>query len=220
MDEEYLSSPVQLVSDYLLYLVIVKEHYLRLHRNPVRRRSRDYRQVSRTQERELEGSRDRGGGQCQSVYRSLELAQLLLRTHTELLLLVYDQKSQILELKALSYEFVCTYDDIESTGLEPPLYIRNLFRSPQTAHIIDIARKILQTVLEGLEMLQRQDGGRNKDSDLLAVRHSLERSTDSNLSLSESHISAHKPVHRAIVLHVPLDGLNGLFLIRSILVHE
>ena len=220
MDEEYLSSPVEFISDDLPDLIIVKEHDFSLHRNPVRRRSRDYRQVSRTQERELEGSRDRSSRQGKSVHRSLELAQLLLCAHSEFLLLIDDQQTEILELESLSYQFMCTYDDIESTSLESFLDIGNLFRSPQTADIVHVTWKVLQTALESLEMLQCKNGSRHEHGHLLAVSHSLECSTDRNLGLTESHVTADKSVHWTIVLHIPLDSLYCLLLIGSILVHE
>ena len=49
MDEEYLSSSVEFIAYDLLDLIMVKKHYFRLYRNPVRRRSIDYRKVARTQ---------------------------------------------------------------------------------------------------------------------------------------------------------------------------
>ncbi len=113
-----------------------------------------------------------------------------------------------------------TYYNIQSTFLKPVLYIGNLLRCPEPADIINIARKILQTPAERIEMLKRKNGSRHKHSHLLAVRNGLECSSDGNLGLSESDIPANEPVHRAFVLHVHLHGLNGLLLIRSILIHE
>ena len=113
-----------------------------------------------------------------------------------------------------------TYDYIKGSCLQTLLNVGYLLRCPQTADIVHIARKVLETVLECLEMLKGKNGGRNKNSHLLAVGNCLERSPDSHFRLSESYISAHKPVHRTIILHIPLYGIYGLLLVRSVLIHE
>ena len=113
-----------------------------------------------------------------------------------------------------------TYNYVQSTCLKPFLNIRNLFCSTETADIINIARKVFQSVLECIEMLERKNCRRYKDSYLLAVCHSLECSPDSHFSLTESDIAAHKPVHRTCIFHIPLYSLHSLFLIRSVLIHE
>ena len=218
--EEKLSSPVELIPYYLLYLVMIKEHYLCLDRDPVRRRSADDRKVAGSQERELEGTRDRRRCKRKRIHGGLQLAELLLGAHTELLLLIDYEESKIFEFESLSYKFMRTYDDIESTCLQSFLDISDFLCSPEPAHIINVAWEILQTVLKRLVMLKRKDGGRHKDNDLLAVGDSLERSAYGNLGLSESHVTAHEPVHRTFILHIPLDCLHGLFLIWSILIHE
>ena len=220
VDEEQLSASSQFIIDYLLYLVVVEKHDFRLDRDPVWRRGIDDGKVAGSQKRELERSRDRSGRKSQSVHRCLELAELLLGPYSELLLLIDDEKSEVLEFKSLSYEFMSTYDYVKRTGLEPVLYVCDFLCSPQAAHIIYVAREVLKTAGECLEMLQGEDGRRHKDSNLLAVRNSLEGSADGDFSLSEAHITADKPVHRAVVLHVALDGLHCLFLVRSVLIHE
>jgi len=218
--EEYLSSPVQLVSDDLLYLVMIEKHYLGLHRNPVRRRRADDGKVTCTQKRELEGTWYRSGCKGQCIHRSLELTELFLGAYSELLLLIDYEKSKILEFEALSYKFMCSYHYIQGTGFQPFLDIGYFLCSAESADIIYIAWKILKTVPECIEMLKGKNGRRNKHSDLLAVGNCLECGTYGHLGLSEAHISADKPVHRTIILHVPLDSLHSLLLIRSILVHE
>ncbi len=110
--------------------------------------------------------------------------------------------------------------NIQGTGFQTLLYVCYLLGGPKAAHIINIARKVLQTPSERIEMLKRKNCSRHKHSYLLAVRNGLECSPDGNLGLSESDIPANEPVHRAFVLHVHLHGLNGLLLIRSILIHE
>ena len=113
-----------------------------------------------------------------------------------------------------------TYHDVETTGLQPFLNIRNFLGCPQTAYIIYIAREILQTVPECIVMLQSKNSSRNKHGHLLAVGDCLECRTYRHFSLTEAYVSADKSVHRTIILHIPLDGLDRLFLIRCILIHK
>ena len=199
---------------------MIKKHDFSLDRYSVRRRSTYYRKVTRTEKRKLESSRNRSCRKGESIHRSLQLTELLLCTYTELLLLVYNEKSEILELETLSNKLVSTYHNVESSRLQSLLNVRYFLSSPQSAHIIDIAWKILQTVLECIEMLEGKNSGRHKHSHLLAVRHSLESRTDSNLGLSETYITTDESVHRTIVLHIPFNGMNSLLLIRSILIHK
>ena len=88
MNKEYLPSPVKLIPYYLLKFIVIKKHYLRLYRNPVWRRSTDYRKVTCSQKRKLKSSRDRSCGQCQGIHRCLELTKLFLGTNSELLFLI------------------------------------------------------------------------------------------------------------------------------------
>ena len=111
-------------------------------------------------------------------------------------------------------------DNIECSCLQSFLYIGNFLGSPKPADIVYIARKVLESVLECIEMLESKDGCRHEHRHLLAVGNSLERSADSHLSLTKAHITADKSVHRTIILHIPLDSMNSLLLIWSILIHE
>ena len=113
-----------------------------------------------------------------------------------------------------------TYDYIDTAVLQPLLYVGYLPGCPEPAHIIDIARKILQPTLERVVMLQGKYCSRDQHGHLLAVGHSLECGTYSHLRLAEPHITADQPVHRIVCFHVSLHGLYGLFLVRSIFIHE
>ena len=69
-------------------------------------------------------------------------------------------------------------------------------------------------------MLEREDGSRYQDGNLLGIADSLECGPDSHFRLAEAHVTADQAVHRAVVLHIFLDRLRRPFLIGSILVHE
>ena len=69
-------------------------------------------------------------------------------------------------------------------------------------------------------MLEGENGGRNQNSDLLAVRYRLEGRSDSHFGLTESHVSADQTVHRTGILHVLLHRPGGFFLVGRILIHK
>ena len=66
-------------------------------------------------------------------------------------------------------------------------------------------------------MLQCQNRCRHQHRNLLAIGGSLECCTNSNLGLSKSYITAYQPIHRAFRLHISLDSLGSLGLVRCIL---
>ena len=49
------------------------------------------------------------------------------------------------------------------------LNVGHLLRSPKTAHVIHIARKILEPGLECIVVLERKNGSRHEHHNLLAV---------------------------------------------------
>ena len=113
-----------------------------------------------------------------------------------------------------------TYDNVHKPLLKLFPDFRDFLRRPHPADVFNVAREVLETVPEGIVMLECQYCGRNEDRNLLVVGDGLEGSPDSQFGLSEAHVSAHQPVHGTLVLHIRLDGLGRSFLVRSVLVHE
>ena len=111
-------------------------------------------------------------------------------------------------------------DNVNSPAFKSSLDVREFLGSTHPADILYVTRKILQTGLESIVMLERKNGSRHKHRHLLAVRNGLESSPYGKFSLAETHIAAHEPVHRTLVLHISLDSLCGRFLVRSIFIHE
>ena len=99
MKEENLSSSVEFIIYDTLDFILVKQNYLGLHRDSVGWGSVDYAEVPGTKERELQSARNRGCGESQGVHGCLYLPEFFFCTHSELLLLIYDKKTQILELE-------------------------------------------------------------------------------------------------------------------------
>ena len=213
--EENLPSAIQFIIYDIPYFFFIEKNNLRLHRNPVRRGSTDDGKIPR-----LQRPRNRCRGQCQCIDRKFQLAQLLLRADAEFLLLINDKKAQILEFERTAQYLMGSYQYIYLSFPEFFLNIRNLLRSPQTAHVIHIARKILEPGLECIVVLESKNGSRHEHHNLLAVRYSLECSPHRKFRLAEPHITAYQPVHRTAVLHIPLYGLGSCLLVRGIFIHK
>ena len=85
----------------------------RLNRVTVWRRCLDDRQVSGPHQRELKGTRNRSRRQCQRIYIDLQLTKLFFHAYTELLLLVNDKQTQILEFDTFANNLMRTDKDID-----------------------------------------------------------------------------------------------------------
>ena len=191
-----------------------------LNRVTVGRRRLDDRQVSGPHQRELKGTRNRSRRQCQRIYIDLQLAKLFLHAYTELLLLVNDKQTQILEFDTFANNLMRTDKDIDFS-------VGQLFQNTACilcrtcpAQVFHLTRHILQTFLESLEVLVSQYRSRHQHRYLLVVGHCLKCSTDSDLRLTKTHVTTDETVHRLITLHVRLYFLSSLQLVRSIFIQE
>ena len=109
VQEEHLAAPVELVVDDASDFLLVEKYYLGLDRNAVGRGSVDDAQVPGAEQGELEGSRDGSCAQGECVDRRFDATELLLGANSELLLLVYYQKAQILEFKLFTQYLMGPY---------------------------------------------------------------------------------------------------------------
>ena len=74
---------------------------------------------------------------------------------------------------------------------------------------LDVYGEALHALADGLEVLPGQDGGGHQNGALLGVRDALEGRPQSHLGFAKAHVTAEKPVHRGLTLHVPLDFLDA-----------
>ena len=112
------------------------------------------------------------------------------------------------------------YEYVYLAVLEPLLYVGNLLCGAQAAYVFHRAGKILKALPEGVVVLQRKDGSGHQHRHLLTVANGLESGPDGDFRLAEAHVAADQTVHRAVVLHIHLDGLGGGLLVRGVLIHE
>ena len=95
-----------------------------------------------------------------------------------------------------------------------------MLRAFESIKIFNVDRETVQTVLEGLVMLQGQDGGGYQHGYLFAVSSSLEGGTNGHLGLSETHVAADESIHRALAFHVAFYIVGGLELVRGVFIDE
>ena len=202
------------------YNFLIECMYFRLNRVTVGRRCLNDRQVSSPHQRELKGTRNRSSRQCQRIYIDLQLTKLFLHAYTELLLLVNDKQTQILEFDTFANNLMRTDKNIDFS-------VGQLFQNTACilcrtcpAQVFHLTRHILQTFLESLEVLVSQYRSRHQHRHLLVVSHCLKCSTDSDLRLTKTHVTTNKTVHRLITLHIRLYFLSSLQLVRSIFIQE
>ena len=69
-------------------------------------------------------------------------------------------------------------------------------------------------------MLHGQYRGGHEHRDLLAIACGPEGGPNGNLCFAESHVAAHKPIHRGRLLHVGANGGGGFVLVGRVFVHE
>ena len=220
VQEEDLAAPVEFIIDDALDFLLVEENDFRLDGNAVGRRGVDNAQVARSQQGELQRSRNRSCGQRKGIHRSFEGTEFFFRGHAEFLLLINNQQAQVLEIEFLAKDLVRAYQDIDLTRGKALFDVIDFFCRPQAADEIDVAGQVLQTLLESIVMLQRQDGRRHENRHLLAVASGLEGGSDGDFRFTETDIAADEAVHRAGILHVPLHGRGGRLLIGRIFIHE
>src|SRR5690606_38293198 len=144
----------------------------------------------------------------------------LLLAHAEPLLLVDDDEPEVLEANILLDEAVRADDDVDLAILHVLDRLLLLLLRSQARHHLDIDREGGHPLLEGLEMLQRQDGGRYEDGDLFPGIRGLECGPNRDLGLAEPNVTTDEPVHRARRLHVALHCLDRGKLVRRLLVGE
>ena len=186
----------------------------------VGRRRLDDTQVASSHQGELEGARYRCGCQGEGVDVGLQLAKLLFGGDAELLFLVDDEESQVLELHSLADEFVCADDDVDGAVLQLLEYSLGLLRGAGTCQVFYLDGEVLEAARECLEVLVGEHGGGHEDSHLLVVDASLERSPDGHLRLAEAHVAADKAVHGALPLHVSFHVGSCLELVGRVLIEE
>ena len=138
----------------------------------------------------------------------------------EPLLLIYDQKPQVLKLHILGKDPVGADDNIHHALAQ---VLKGPFlpgRSTEPGQHVDPHREILHPLDKRIIMLLGQNRGGHQVNHLLAVLDRLKGCPQRHLGLAVSHIAADKPVHNPSALHIRLHRVNGIQLVVRLIVRE
>ena len=215
-----LSAPLHLALDRLADGFFIIFHDKGLNRQAVHRCLLQKAHITNADQAHMQGSRNGRSSKRKNINIGFHLLDLFLMGNAKSLLLVNDQKTQILILNFLGKEPVGSDHNIHQSLFQ----IRNglflLLRRIKTAEHIHPDRKILHSLAEGLEMLLSQNGRRNKINNLFSLLNRLKGSPDGHLCFSESDISADQTIHDLFALHISLDGPDGIQLILRFLIRK
>ena len=190
-------------------------------RRTVPRRRLDQRQVAEAGEREVQRARDRRRGQREHVHREPERLEPLLVPHPEAMLLVHDQQAEVLEGHVLGQQPVGADHDVglaRVASRSSAAFCSFAVRKRDSTSILH--REVGQPLEEGAAVLLGQNRRRHQHRHLLAALHRLERRAHRDLGLAVPDVADQQPVHGPRPLHVLLDLLGGLSLVRRVLVEE
>ena len=140
--------------------------------------------------------------------------------HAEALLLVDDQKAQILELDALLQQPVGPDQQVDGPLLQPPEDLPALPRSLEPAQHLDVHRKAAEPGHRRGVVLLGQHSGGHQDGGLLPIQNALHHRPEGHLRLAVAHVPAEEPVHGRRALHIPFDLPDTPELVLRLLVVE
>ena len=217
VDIIYLAVSCTFPLDRFPHHLVIIFHHIGLDRHTVIRRFFKDAHIPDPDKAHMECPRNRRCRQRQHIYVLLKLLDLLLMLNAEPLLLIDDQKAQILELDVIPKHPVSPDHNIDQTPFHILHRLLLLRRSPETAHQVHPDREILHPLQERIVMLLCKDRCRHQIYYLLILLYGFERRTDRDLCLAVPHIPADQAVHDLTTLHIPLDRLDSKKLILRLL---
>ena len=165
----------------------------------------------------MQRARDRRGREREHVGLELELLEPLLVLHTEAMLLVDDDETQIAEIDIGAEQPVRADDDVDLLLGDLDQRRRGLLRALKARERAHGHREIRESLGERASVLLRQNRGGHQHCHLSPRLHGLERRANGDLRLAVADVAHEQAVHRARGLHVRLDLDRRLALIRRVL---
>ena len=200
-----LPAPVQLPADGVIQQPVIVLQHEGLHRVAVTGRLFDGGHVPQTGERHVQRSGDGRCRQGQDIHTHGKLLQPLLVGDAEPLLLVHDQKSQILELNAFLQQLVGANDHIHLAGGQVVEGLFLLRGGAEPAQHIDVHGVSAEPLHGGGIVLLGQHSGGHQNGHLLAVQYGLHGGAKGHFRLAEAHVAAEQPVHGRGAFHILFD---------------
>ena len=177
-------------------------------------------QIACTKQRELQGTRNRCGGQCQYIYVGAKGFEFLFDSHAKLLFFVNDEQSEIFPQYLFAHQLVCTHQYVYFSVFEVGEYLFYLFGRFASAEVFNPHREIAEAFAEGVVVLHSEHGSGHQYCHLLAIGSCLEGSAHRHFGLTKTHIAADKAVHWHGAFHIVLDVQGGFGLVGGVFVEE
>ncbi len=137
-----------------------------------------------------------------------------------MLLLVDDQEAKILELDGFAQQRMGADDDVDLAAGDAVLGLLQLGAADQARRLRDLHRQSGETLLEGAEMLARQQRRRHHDRHLLARERDRIGGAQRHLGLAEADIAADQPVHDLAGGQIVEDRRDGGELVLGLVIGE
>ncbi len=138
------------------------------------------------------------------------LLEALLVADAEALLFVDDEQAEVLELEVSSTGW--RWVPMRMSTLPAAAFSRMsflLFGGAEAGDHLDVDGEVGEAALEGLVVLEGEDGGGGEDGDLLAVLHGFEGGAHGDFGFAVADVAAEQAVHGLGGLHVGLDVGDG-----------
>ena len=153
VEVEHLSASSELAAYSLKKYQLVVFKNVGLHGQSVARCLVKHRYIAYSAHRHIQRSRDRSCGQRQNVNISRHLLELFLLSNAKALLLVNDEKPEILEFYILAYKSVSSDDNVSLATLELSQRVRLLLWRAEARDHIHVDRKGSHSAGQRLKML-------------------------------------------------------------------
>ena len=202
VDIIHLTATAQLLAYCLRYNAHIMLYNISLNRVSVHRRFLYDRHISDTAHCHVKRPWYRGSRKCQHINTLESFLELFLMSNTKTLFLVYDNKTQVLELNVFLHKPVRAYDKVDSATVKLSYYLLLLLWFSKPRQKLHLHREMLKSFYRRLIMLPCKNSCWHKYSHLLVIEHTLERCTESHLRFAEAHISAEKSVHWGRLFHI------------------
>ena len=184
-----------------------------LYRNAVLRRSLDHAHVAQSDQRHVQGARNRRGRHGQHVHLLAHLLQPLFVAHAETLFFVHHQQAQVGKLHVFREQAMGADQDVDFARFHLLQNFFLLLRRAEAADHLDGDGKRRKALLESFVVLEGEDGGGREHRNLLVVADGLERGAHGDFRLAVAHVAAQQAVHGLGRFHVALDVGDGGLLV-------
>ena len=149
-----LPAPVEFSADGLSEHFGVEGMNFRLNGTAPFRGCLQKREITRSHEGKLECAWNRGGGEGKGVNVGSELANAFFYGHTEFLLFINDEQTQVMKLYAAADgEFMGADEDVNTSFAQVGQYLPGLGRRSGTAEVVNPYGKIFEPPLKRMKML-------------------------------------------------------------------